>query len=262
MRHSLSCAAVVAATLTFAVASAAAEQVVTIDTRPGVTQSFIFVEPPGKATANLILFMGGNGKIALWRDPNRRNKNFLVRTRQRFAAQGFNVAVVDSPSDRHREGLVGFRGTDAHRADIAAVAKWLSDRARLPLWLVGTSRGSISAAWLGASLPVDGVVLTSSVTVPATRNPANALEAPLEKVKAPVLIVANSDDGCFASPPQGANTLKSALTSSPKVEIVTFEGGDPPQSGPCEAMAYHGYLGIEARVVDAIGGWIKAQTQH
>ena len=260
MRDSIVRAAFGAALLMFAACPAAAEQVVTIDTRPGVTQSFIFVESTGPAVANLILFMGGNGKIVLWRDPHRRNNNFLVRTRGRFAAQGFNVAVVDSPSDRHREGLVGFRGTDEHRADIAAVAKWLGEREKLPLWLVGTSRGSISAAYLGASLSVDGVVLTSSVTVVGKRNPATALDAPLDRIKVPVLIVANSDDGCYVSPPQGADTLKAALIASPKVQIMHFEGGDPPRSGPCEAMSRHGYLGIERKVVKAIADWIKAQN--
>lgn len=262
MRHSMLRAALGATLLALAACPAAAEQVITIDTRPGVTQSFIFLEAAGKATANLVLFMGGNGKIVLWRDPNRRNNNFLVRSRQLFAAQGYNVAVVDSPSDRHSDGLVGFRGTDEHRADIAAVIRWLTDRAKLPVWLVGTSRGSISAAYLGASLPVDGVVLTSSVTVPANRNPANALDVPLQKIRVPVLIVANSDDSCFASPPQGANTLKAALTGSPKVDIMLFDGGDPPRSAPCQALSRHGYLGIERKVVDAIGGWIRAQTKR
>jgi pimeloyl-ACP methyl ester carboxylesterase len=262
MRHPIAFAAFGAELLTLAASPGAAEQVVTIDTRPGVTQSFIFIEPAGKPTANLILFMGGNGKIALWRDPNRRNNNFLVRTRDRFAAQGFNVAVVDSPSDRHRDGLVGWRETDEHRTDIAAVIKWLTNRAKLPVWLVGTSRGTISAAWLGASLAVDGLVLTSSVTLPARRNPATALEAPLDRIKVPVLIVANSEDGCAVSPPQGANALKSALTASPKVEIELFDGGDRPRAEPCEAMSRHGYLGLEGKVVDAIARWIKAQDRR
>ena len=43
-----------------------------------------------------------------------------------------------------------------------------------------------------------------------------------------------------------------------RVELLAFDGGDPPQSGPCEARAAHGYFGIDAQVVDAIVAWIKA----
>ena len=141
MRHSIVRAVFGAALLALVACPAAAEQVVTIDTRPGVTQSFIFLEAAGTATANLILFMGGNGKIALWRNPDRRNNNFLVRTRGGFAAQGFNVAVVDSPSDRHSDGLIGWRGTDAHRQDIAAVIRWLVARAKVRV--TGSSRAGL-----------------------------------------------------------------------------------------------------------------------
>ena len=39
---------------------------------------------------------------------------------------------------------------------------------------------------------------------------------------------------------------------------MTFEGGAPAESGPCEARSPHGYLGIEPDVVKAIADWIKA----
>jgi hypothetical protein len=43
------------------------------------------------------------------------------------------------------------------------------------------------------------------------------------------------------------------------VEIMLFDGGDPPRSGPCQALSEHGFLGIEDRVVDAIAGWMRAR---
>jgi hypothetical protein len=48
------------------------------------------------------------------------------------------------------------------------------------------------------------------------------------------------------------------LTAAPRKELLAFSGGDAPQSGPCEPLAPHGYFGIEAAVLDAIAGWIKA----
>jgi pimeloyl-ACP methyl ester carboxylesterase len=252
-------AAVLSVALAVAAAPALAEEVVTIETRPGVTQSFVLVEPAGKPVAGAILLPGGNGKMGLWRNPDRRTNNFLVRARQRFAAGGVLVAVVDVPSDRRRPGLSGWRDSEEHRADMAAVAQWLRRKAAIPVWLVGTSRGTVSAAHLGAHLPVGGVVLTSSVTRSAMRNPATALDAPLGSVRVPVLLVAHRQDGCTVTPAEGVNDLKAALAASPRVEIMLFDGGDPPRSGPCQALSEHGFLGIEDRVVDAIAGWMRAR---
>lgn len=256
-------AAVMICTALVAAPSAMArERVVTIDTRPGVTQSFIFVAPPGPPVADLVLFPGASGRIGLWRDPKTHNDDFLVRTRDGFAAQGFEVAVIDAPSDRRKDGLVGWRGSDAHRQDIAAVIRWLTARTRRPIWLVGTSRGTISAAFLGASLPVEGVVMSSSVTRPGKRGPMTVLDAPLARIKVPVLLVANRDDTCPVSPPDGAQAIKARLTAAPMVRIEMFAGGDAPRSAPCRALSRHGYVGIEARVVNTIADRIKAQRRR
>ena len=50
-------------------------------------------------------------------------------------------------------------------------------------------------------------------------------------------------------------------TSPNKVETILLDGGDPPQSEPCEAKAQHGYLGIELKAVDAIAAFIKKQRE-
>jgi hypothetical protein len=34
------------------------------------------------------------------------------------------------------------------------------------------------------------------------------------------------------------------------------KGGKPPQSGPCDPFAAHGYFGKEAETVDAIAAWM------
>jgi hypothetical protein len=47
----------------------------------------------------------------------------------------------------------------------------------------------------------------------------------------------------------------------PRRELLTFEGGAPPQSAPCEARAAHGYLGLDVQVVQAIADWITATSR-
>jgi hypothetical protein len=47
------------------------------------------------------------------------------------------------------------------------------------------------------------------------------------------------------------------LTGVLKKELLAFSGGDLSVTDPCEAMSYHGFLGLDAEVVTAIASWIK-----
>jgi hypothetical protein len=119
--------------------------------------------------------------------------------------------------------------------------------------------GTISAASVAARLTEggpDGVVLTSSVTFQKTGETVRT--ARLGDIRVPTLIVRHKDDSCRASPPSDAPSLYGWLTRANPKEILTFEGGGPPKSEACEALAHHGYIGIEPQVVDAIVEWIRA----
>ena len=72
---------------------------VTLDTRPGVTQQII-VEQPSNSKANLVLFSGGKGKLRLNSNKYKTNKNFLVRSRHLFTDNNYTVILVDAPSDK------------------------------------------------------------------------------------------------------------------------------------------------------------------
>ena len=78
------------------------------------------------------------------------------------------AVVVDAPSDRQRAPFLnGFRQTEEHAADLKATIAWARATAKVPVWLVGTSRGTQSAAYAatvlqGADAP-DGVVLTATI---------------------------------------------------------------------------------------------------
>jgi pimeloyl-ACP methyl ester carboxylesterase len=245
-------------------AGAADEEVRTIPTRKGVTQSFLLVQPPSRPTASLILFSGGDGHLAL-SAPNKigeSRSNFLVRTRGRFARAGFLVAVVDTPSDRVDDW--NFRTSKEHAEDMKQVIAALRGIAPVPVWLVGTSMGTLSAASVAARLSEggpDGVVLTSSVTVSTQKIGESVKTVRLGDIRVPTLIVRHKDDSCKSSPPSDAPSILKALTQANPKEILTFEGGGPPKAEPCEALAHHGYIGIEPQVVDAIIEWIHAPHQ-
>src|ERR1700693_801575 len=121
-----------------------AEKVVDISTRPHVTQR-ILVMAPKKPKAVAVLLAGGHGGLQISADGSFGwgKGNFLVRSRQLFADQGLMVVVVDAPSDRQNPPyLSGFRGTREHVTDLKAVIAWARKQAGVPVWLVGTSRGT------------------------------------------------------------------------------------------------------------------------
>lgn len=76
-------------------------------------------------------------------------------------------------------------------------------------------------------------------------------------VAVPALVVANSRDSCNASPPSDAATLLAAMAGSSRKEMMLFDSSAM-QSDPCGALSPHGYLGIEASVIQRIAGWINA----
>jgi pimeloyl-ACP methyl ester carboxylesterase len=242
--------------------AASGEEQITLETRPGVTVSFLLTRPPaGPTAASVILFSGGDGRLHLERySAAWHHGNFLVRSRSLFAAAGFLVASPDTPSDQASGYDKGFRGSDAHAADIAAIIAYLRRQQAVPVWLIGTSNGTLSAVDGGLLPPgrgADGLVLTSSVTRHFGPN-MTVYDYALASVRLPTLIVSHRDDACKASPASEAAGLAAKLDHAAKVEVKIVEGGNDPHGDPCEAFHYHGYIGIEREVVSAIAAWIKA----
>jgi dienelactone hydrolase len=241
----------------------AASRVVDIPTRPGVTQRILFVSPAHPKAA-VILFPGHHGGLQISSDGRLKwgEDNFLVRTRDLFAAQGLLTAVVDAPSDRQSDPyLGGFRYTREHVADIKAVIAWLKQQAKVPVWLIGTSMGTQSAAIIGIRLPVaaggpDGLVLTSTILRIDKVKPVPDLL--LGKIGVPVLVVHHKQDGCEYTPYSEVPRLMAGLSASPRKELLTVDGGQTRQN-PCSALTYHGFFGIEKDVVTKIAQWITAR---
>ena len=237
-----------------------AERVVDIQTRPGVTQRMLVITPE-HPRASVVLFAGGHGGLRIRDDGSITwgRLNFLVRTRQMFADRGLAVAVVDAPSDRQSPPYLNeFRETPEHVADIKAVIAWLRQQANVPVWLVGTSRGTLSAAYVttqltGAEGP-DGLVLTSTILRAKWLTPVPDME--LGKIRVPVLVVHHEQDGCIGCPPFLLPRLMGKLTSTSRKELITVSGGQN-EGDPCEAMSYHGFNGIEPEVVEKISDWVQ-----
>ncbi len=246
-----------------AAAAAHAEEIVTLPTRDGVNQSFLLTVPAdGKPAAVAILLPGGGGNINLRAKGGRlafSPGNFLVRTRDEFARRGIAAAVVDAPSDQSSGMSDGFRSGSDHARDIGLVLADVKKRfPGLAVYLAGTSRGTVSAAYVGRAMGTDvaGVVLTSSVYL-ATGGRRGGGQAGLSgfdfaDIKAPVLLVHHAEDGCNNTPYREARKLADAR----QYPLITVNDGNPPTSGPCDPFSAHGYLGKEPATVEAMVNWM------
>jgi hypothetical protein len=242
----------------------APERAVDIPTRPGVTQRLLLLQVP-QAKAVVVLFAGGDGGLRLTPegDIGALRNNFLVRARRLFAAQGLSVALIDAPSDRQSSPyLGGWRQTPAHVEDVRLTMAWLRQNLGLPVWLIGTSRGTQSVAHVATRLAesgnkadnADGIVLTSTILSDRNSRPVPAM--PLDKLNLPVLVVHHEQDGCRLCSFSGIPALMGQLSNAARKDLQTWRGGLD-RGDPCEAMAHHGFNGLEKDVVAGIAAWIR-----
>ena len=271
---------VLTAIFSFLLSACDNRKVIFIETRPNVTVKFLYIFPKSnkEPVAHLILFTGGDGKLGLNEGSIKDagslkpayQSDFLARTRDNWVAQGFAVALPDVPSGQKglylpRRGNAMFRTSPEHKEDIQGIIEFLKSQKDIPVWLVGTSMGTISAANVAAQLPpgtIDGVVLTSSV-FGITQKPLDyglrGLSAKeLGRIKVPTLWAHNKKDECPLTLFTDVEGFMKMQHNSPKVELMTFEKGTFPRGSPCSPFHYHGFIGFEDEVVTKISNWIKA----
>lgn len=277
-RKSLGSLAALLACLTFAPMSSAQDQVVTLAiTRPPVagtmapTQSFIVTTPAVVApapTAVVILLTGGTGSISLTSAGSNgtlgiNSSNFVVRDRWLFAGHGFYTITLDSATDFQLlpNGLKGQQGSTAHITDILQVIAWARATVPgLPVWVVGTSRGTagafVAAAYNPASGGPDGLVFSSPVN--DTGDPDSLLSANLAAITVPVLLVGDAGNACPGTLAADDATVKKMLTSSPKVENETLpSGGLIALTDACNPLSDHGFFGLEDKAVRKMALFIE-----
>lgn len=251
-------------------------EVISIQTRDSSTTRYAFVPPPRPerqgGPITLALLPGGSGHVNLDDKgcPRALKGNSLVRSIPLFNAAGFGTALVDAPSDfQGEDGLGGFRTSPQHAEDLGKVIADLRARTRGIVWIVGTSRGSISAANAASRLSgpasPDGVVLTSALMSGQSGArkawvAQTLFDLELENIRSPLLVIGHAADKCVRSPPHAMNRTV-ARTPAIRQQVVTVTGGPAydglPGLNACEGRAPHGFAGQEAEVADGIGRFVR-----
>ena len=214
---------------------------------------------PAHPRAAIVMLSGGAGDIGLQPDGSlRHGDNFVVRTRALWTARGYAIAIPDTVD--HAD-LRGRRSTRDYASRIQALVEAVHERAGVPVFVLGTSQGSIGAMNLAARAQAGtlaGLVLTESVSRPG-RSHETVFDADPGDVRVPALVVANRDDACDVAPPGDAARIAAALRASPGVRVLEVSGGRSASARACDPLTPHGYYGIEEPVVQDIDAWMRAQ---
>jgi len=237
------------------ITSHAEGSLISVPTRDGVNTT-LFWEAAQNAQATVLLFPGGGGGFGKVEGGRATSSNFLVRSAPYFLAQGFNVAIFGRPDDAAELDFADRIG-DKHLADIRKVLDDVKNRSSAPVWLIGTSRGTVSAAAAAIHLQGDiaGLVLTSSVV--NYKKPGAVPKQNLAAIKVPVLVLHHAKDACIHCQPHEVPGILRGLKNAPVKKEIVVNGGENPTGDECGALHWHGFIGMEQEAVGIIAAWVR-----
>ena len=169
--------------------------------------------------------------------------------------------MIGRPSDGIDLSQGRNRIDTAHVEDNRALLRAVRERSPAPIWLVGTSMGTISAtaaALADREALIAGLVLTSSIV--AYKIDGAVPRQDIAALRIPTRVVHHSQDACWGCRPHEVRALSHQLKEATPHRMLFIEGGGTPQGEACGAFHHHGYIGQEDKVVDRIAAWILHPT--
>lgn len=227
-----------------------------VPTRPDI-KTTLFWESVDGAKATVFLFPGGGGGFGKIVDGKPTSNNFLVRSVPYFLASGFNVAIFGRPSDSEDLDYAD-RISDTHLLDVRAVLDYVKKQSSAPVWIIGTSRGTVSATAMAINVQdtaIAGLVLTSSVV--NYKKTGAVPKQDLSAIKMPTLVLHHRKDACIHCQPHEVPAILHGLKNAPIKKLVLVDGGSNPTGDVCAGQHWHGFIGMEKEAVDMISEWIK-----
>jgi hypothetical protein len=240
---------------------AADAEAVTINTNFTVfTPPVRLSKPAREARASVILMAGHGGLLGLDASGNQSQPDFLIRSADIFLRNGLNVMMPDAAPAFPGGLLQGDRLSATQAAELQGFINAAINRWGKPVWVAGSSTGSISAVTAGGFQPalagLRGVVMASpqtSLSAPADQATFNLY---VSRITLPALVAWHQNDHCSVSPPASSAALFAAIPSIGKAS-APFLGGHSVADNPCDDFSEHGFAGIEEEVVEKIAKFIR-----
>ncbi|MET1027663.1 MAG: alpha/beta hydrolase, partial [Dongiaceae bacterium] len=209
----------------------------------GDHQRVLFATPQHPRAA-LVMLPGGAGDVDIEEDGDlRHGYNFVVRTRALWVERGYAVLIPDALDHAN---LRGERSSPKYAALVEELVRFVHARTSSPVFLLGTSQGTIAAMNAAAHAEpgaIKGLILTESVSRMGASH-ETVFSADPEDIRVPALVVANRDDRCNVAPPDDAGRIAAAMKNSPDVRVQVVSGGVTKSQTPCGSLTPHGYDGI------------------
>ncbi len=198
--------------------------------------------------AILVMFTGGDGNLRLLERGSLRGINVLIRIRSALEDAGIKLLYVDIP-DR------SFSRADSDYAKSVGEMISMENTGKLPVFVAGVSRGSISAVNVASRTQIAGVILLSAVT--GNTYDGTVRSAPFAEITVPALLFVHDQDACVSSGSQAALRSFADDMKKSKTTILVLRGGKDEGEGSgraaaCHPKSHHGCNGIEDGVADAI----------
>jgi hypothetical protein len=208
----------------------------------------------------VVMFPGGTGEIDIEKSGRVKNaKNFVVRSEDLWLDRGYGIVLVDALD---HQSMRGQRSSAEYAAVTKKIIEFAHSQANVPVWVLGTSQGSIAAmnaASHAGRTQLAGLILTESVSIPGGSH-ETVFDAHPDDVRVPALVVANTDDRCKVAPPSMAQSIAQSIRHAPSM-VLAVSGGTQRTQDDCGSLTPHGYYGIEEKVVDGIVDWMQ-KTQN
>jgi hypothetical protein len=187
--------------------------------------------------ASVILMPGSEGRIGVGAGGTitKELDNQLVRTRMSYFQRGLAVLVVDAD------------------VDLSQAVKYMAEIKR-PVTVIATSRGTLRAArGIADGARPDALVLTSGFLTNESggrENVADILGTPKDLPH--TLVIHHRHDSCRWTLPTGVDPFIHWAAGRARVEWLD---GGVNSGNPCRARAYHGFNGLDDRVVSLAAGF-------
>jgi hypothetical protein len=192
---------------------------------------------PKAPRASVILMPGGDGAIRAGEqgDIQGLRGNQLVRTRHAYAARGLAVLVLDASTD------------------LGSAVEYMAAIKR-PVTVIATSMGTIRAAQgIARGARPNALVLTSGLLSPESGSGNNVVSILGSPASLPrTLVIHHRQDGCRLTLPAGVEPF--IKWSAGRARASWVSGGND-EGNPCEALAHHGFNGLDGQIVGIAGGF-------
>lgn len=231
----------------------------------GEIEVYKVTRPDAKIT--LMMLLGGPWRVDP-ADPQTgmpKGVNFLLAIIPKVIDEHpVNVVVMKKPEAAGDIWNAPSRVTDKHQGDLKAVFIE-AEKLGKPVWLAGTSLGSISAMNLYFSdveSRVAGIALSSSSARDKDGRKPGVLTYPLENVKVPVYLVGHEKDECYSSAAETLAMMSMRFKASPNLKVQVETAGHSANGNTCGPTHWHGFVNATDEVAKRMVEWMISATAN